>query len=72
MEQKYTHTRILGGFSNAFSLLPLKSMKTQPRASDESKYSEENIHIERQKWSRSRLGGGAFPARRTTVLLPRL
>lgn len=44
MEQKYTHTRILGGFSNAFSLLPLKSMKTQPRAS-ESKYGEENIHI---------------------------
>lgn len=45
MEQKYTHTRILGGFSNAFSMLPLKSMKTQPRVSDESKYGEENIHI---------------------------
>lgn len=42
---KNTHTRIMGGFSNAFSVLPLKSMKTQPRASDESKYGEENIHM---------------------------
>lgn len=46
MEQKYTHThthtRILGGLSHAFSVLPLKSVETQPRASDESKYSEEN------------------------------
>lgn len=72
MEQKYTHTRILGGFSNAFSLLPLKSMKTQPRASDESKYGEENIHTERQNWSTSRLGGGAFPACRTAAPLRRL
>lgn len=42
---KNTHTRILGGFSNAFSVLPLKSMKTQPRASDESKHGEENTHM---------------------------
>lgn len=44
MEQKYTytHTRILGGLSHAFSVLPLKSMETQPRVSDESKYGEEN------------------------------
>lgn len=42
-----THSGILGGFSNAFSVLPLKSMKTQPRASDESKYGGDNIRIDR-------------------------
>jgi len=59
MERKNTHTRILGGFSNAFSVLPLKSMKTQPRASDESKYGEENIRID--NWSTRQLGGATCP-----------
>lgn len=47
MEQKYTythtHTGILGGLSHAFSVLPLKSMETQPRAPDESKYGEKTL-----------------------------
>lgn len=62
MEQKYTHTRILGGFSNAFSMLPLKSMKTQPRTSDESKYGEENIHVRKAELEHKPAWRRCFPS----------
>lgn len=61
----HTHTRILGGFSHAFSVLLLKSIETQPRVSDESKYGEKNTCMRKAELEHKPAGRRCFPCTRS-------